>query len=183
MENLAIKIQMKKYSASGFTLIELLVVIAIVGLLASIVSASLNSARAKSRDAKRRSDLVQLRTALELYYNSHGNYPVTTTWYGVDSLHDTTYVQRSGPLGWIPDLAPEAISVLPVDPRSLGLDSAYHYYSTGQDYKLLAFRTVEAACPLPSSDGMYDPMRNASSGNPEYVKCTFAVYTPGAAGW
>ncbi|MCX6731429.1 MAG: prepilin-type N-terminal cleavage/methylation domain-containing protein, partial [Candidatus Parcubacteria bacterium] len=59
----------------GFTLIELLVVISIIGLLSSIVLASLNSARAKARDAKRMSDLHQLQLALELYYNQYGQYP------------------------------------------------------------------------------------------------------------
>ena len=59
----------------GFTLIELLVVIAIIGLLSSIVLASLNTARAKARDAKRMEDLAQIRTALELYYSDHGYYP------------------------------------------------------------------------------------------------------------
>lgn len=168
----------------GFTLIELLVVIAIIGLLGSIVLASLNSARAKSRDAKRRSDLAQLRIALELYYSNHGNYPVTTTWYGVTSMHDFTYVQLSGPLGWIPNLAPEAIPVLPKDPRDFGIDTGYLYLSLdGKDFKLLAFQTTESICPIPPSDGMYDPVRNPGTAWGPKVPCTFAVYTSGAAGW
>jgi prepilin-type N-terminal cleavage/methylation domain-containing protein len=61
----------------GFTLIELLVVIAIIGILSSVVLASLNSARQKSRDAKRVSDIKQLQLALELYFDSNGSYPVT----------------------------------------------------------------------------------------------------------
>jgi prepilin-type N-terminal cleavage/methylation domain-containing protein len=59
----------------GFTLIELLVVIAIIGLLASVVLLSLNSARARSRDARRVADIAQLRSALELYLNDNGTYP------------------------------------------------------------------------------------------------------------
>ncbi len=61
----------------GFTLIELLVVIAIIGLLASVVLLSLNSARARSRDARRVADIAQLRSALELYLNDNGTYPST----------------------------------------------------------------------------------------------------------
>lgn len=59
----------------GFTLIELLVVIAIIGVLASTVLASVNSARIKSRDAKRKADLRQISLALELYYDAYGAYP------------------------------------------------------------------------------------------------------------
>lgn len=59
----------------GFTLIELLVVIAIIGILSSVVLASLNSARRKSRDARRVADIKQLQLALELSYDTNGSYP------------------------------------------------------------------------------------------------------------
>jgi len=61
----------------GFTLIELLVVIAIIGILSSVVLASLNTARSKSRDAKRISDVKQIQLALELYYDQNGSYPTS----------------------------------------------------------------------------------------------------------
>lgn len=63
----------------GFTLIELLVVVAIIGLLASIVLSSLNTARQKGRDARRIADMKEIQTALELYYSDHNAYPVQTT--------------------------------------------------------------------------------------------------------
>jgi general secretion pathway protein G len=62
--------------ALGFTLIELLVVISIIGILATLVSANLNSARSRARDAQRKSDLKNLSTALRLYYNDEAAYPV-----------------------------------------------------------------------------------------------------------
>lgn len=69
----------KNKSRQGFTLIELLVVIAIIGVLASIVLASLNSARRKSRDARRITDLKQIQLALELYFDAQGStYPAAS---------------------------------------------------------------------------------------------------------
>ncbi len=56
-------------------MIELLVVIAIIGILSSVVLASLNSARKKGRDARRIADVKQLQLALELYYDAQGSYP------------------------------------------------------------------------------------------------------------
>jgi general secretion pathway protein G len=63
----------------GFTLIELLVVIAIIGLLSTLAMVALNSARQKSRDAKRVADIKQIQTALELYYNDNFQYPLGVT--------------------------------------------------------------------------------------------------------
>jgi type II secretion system protein G len=63
----------------GFTLIELLVVIAIIGLLSTLAVVALNSARMKARDAKRVSDVKQMQTALELYYNDNNGYPSAVT--------------------------------------------------------------------------------------------------------
>ena len=59
---------MKRYT-KGFTLIELLVVIAIIGILASVVLVSLQSARKKGNDARVISSVNQIRTALETEYN------------------------------------------------------------------------------------------------------------------
>jgi len=66
----------QKNSTRGFTLIELLVVIAIIGILASVVLASLSTSRAAARDANRLAEAKQLQTALELYRNNNNNqYP------------------------------------------------------------------------------------------------------------
>ncbi len=73
--------EIKRKDQKGFTLIELLVVIAIIGLLASVVMMSLGLARAKARDVKRRADLKQIMTAMELYYSDYNTFQVVSSGY------------------------------------------------------------------------------------------------------
>ncbi len=67
---------------AGFTLIELLVVISIIGILSSFAVVSLNNARVKARDAKRKAEMAQTRVALALYYDDYEQYPTCddATW-------------------------------------------------------------------------------------------------------
>ena len=98
----------------AFTLIELLVVIAIIALLSSVVLASLNSARIKARDAARKSDMRQLRIALNAYAFEHGGqYPAVS---GAGNVSDLTV------------LVPTYMPSLPSDSRGQTA-TRYQYYS------------------------------------------------------
>lgn len=59
----------------GFTLIELLVTLSIIGVLAALSLFALNGVREQSRDAKRKADLENIRSALEIYRADCGSYP------------------------------------------------------------------------------------------------------------
>ena len=60
----------------GFTLVELLVVIAIIGVISTIAFLSFNRARQRARDAVRVADMRQISSALAVYFNVFGHYPV-----------------------------------------------------------------------------------------------------------
>ena len=162
----------------GFTLIELLVVISIISLLSSIVLATLNSTRAKARDAVRKSDLLQIKMALDLYYNDHESYPLAypQAWGGVSTgvcNGNAGNGTRSGPTAYIQGLGPY-LPVLPVDPAAPGNCNGYLYTSDGTNYKLLSYNTPES---FPSPGNIfYDPFRPTWS----WMLCSGE---PACSGW
>lgn len=60
---------------SGFTLIELLVTLTIVGILVTIATFGLRQAQQSARDGKRKADLEEIATGLELYRAECNRYP------------------------------------------------------------------------------------------------------------
>jgi type II secretion system protein G len=138
---------LKNKKNKGFTLVELLVVIAIIGVLASIVLASLNIARSKARDAKRKLDLKQTQNALTMYYVSNRAFPVGTSF--------SSWASDWSIPSWPPTInlynglvGGGYMNALPVDPinREGGIgnflgdnaptDQAYYYTSDGSTYVL-----------------------------------------------
>ncbi len=130
-----------KKSQKGFTLIELLVVIAIIGILSSVVLASLNSARRKSRDARRLADLQQIKLASELYFDANQEYPTTG--------------------GWETELAPDFIASVPADP----LGDAYVYVSSSTTSYCLGTTIEDTASVSTSSSNAACDAANGGTEN------------------
>jgi len=120
---------------------ELLVVIAVIGLLASIILVSVNSARKKARDVKRLADLKQIQLAIELYYNQNSYYPKEG-----DGNNG-----KVGEGGGLDTMLSPYMSAVPNDPLGPGDSSYYYYYDgrqtcTGRSYNPIAVlfaRTME----------------------------------------
>ncbi len=134
----------------GFTLIELLVVISIISVLSSMAIVSLNGARMKARDALRKADMSQLRTALALYYDDHNQYPVcSSTWnpsnppyFGATNNCYNTVLTSNISGGTHPILSPMPKDPLnPMNDDTVSLNYLYRYVSSsqGREYLLIYY--------------------------------------------
>lgn len=119
VQSLKFKIQSK-----GFTLIELLVVITIMGILMGILLVSYQGARVSARDGKRKADLEQIRSALQMYHSDLSTYP------------DSNEIVCKGTLS---EGGNTYMTEIPCDPLS-GADYTYKYnLLTEHTYALCAF--------------------------------------------
>lgn len=117
----------------GFTLIELLVVISIIGMLSSVVLASISTARAKARDATRMHNMKQISLAIELYYSKYGNYPEGPGW--CTQISNTTNGWGADFQGQIAEWMPK----VPLDPVYANTYQDYIYWNVNdQSYYLYA---------------------------------------------
>ncbi len=90
----------------GFTLIEILVVATIIAVLTALSIVSYTNINKRSRDTKRKSDIEQLRSALEMYRSDNGFYPNVGSGGWTDAAN----------LG--AGLVPTYIAGIPADPKS-----------------------------------------------------------------
>jgi len=165
-----------EYKGRGFTLIELLVVISIIGIVASIVLASLASARSKSRDVRRLSDMRQIQTAMALYYDDNETYPGPVTSWGEGGCSWDSSGRDTDGDGkyWLEPLSDQGyIATVPVDPLNTGVcgSPSYAYYRYGAGtagcdpsngrFFVLGIRDMEDSDrPHPSSPGWSCPSRD-----------------------
>jgi type II secretion system protein G len=136
----------------GFTLIELLVVIAIIGLLSSVVLASLSTARTKARNIKRVADFKSVSTAMELYRNDHGDYPP----YEHDGAGSSYQGHRNAFTNMTQTLVDESLlSSVPLDPGG----STYMYYNYGAGNAPGAIITVPLEGIAPTTEPPFGSCR------------------------
>jgi prepilin-type N-terminal cleavage/methylation domain-containing protein len=121
----------------GFTLIELLVVLAIIGILASVITLAINSARTKGRDSKRVGDMRQIANAMEQYYTQHGSYPTGT---GSSVAGGTAFDNPAALDGAVEPFVPNYAPIIPTSPLptdgscvQTGLGGNNYWYETELD--------------------------------------------------
>ena len=148
----------------GFTFIEILVSVTIIAVLIAIGVASYASVNRRARDAKRKSDLEQVRSALEQYRADIGSYP-TSGWSLSSSNPD-----------WIDLLTPTYMDNLPVDPKNTGTVPPGAAGAAGPVYAYLS----NASCGLAAGREFILATRLEDGGiqTTQYGTCTYNT-----AGW
>lgn len=153
---------LRKKLSAGFTLIELLVVISIIGLLSSVVLASLNEARMKARDTQRISDLQQIRLALELYRDDNGAYPA-----GANTIFAASYSSSFSAINWdsFGAILSPYISSMPYDPTSnlsviqpITTLLGYTYWSNSGESAYMLMARFETGNNLACNNKDYEPL-------------------------
>lgn len=112
----------------GFTLLELLAVITIIGILATLAVVGITNATRRGRDARRNSDLVNVKQALELYAQDNATYPVSASSIAFSNASPGVLnVLKTG--GYM--------NTIPTDPKNSG-SNVYRYISDagGTNYSL-----------------------------------------------
>lgn len=145
----------------GFTLVELLIIIAIISMLAVFVFINLRGQSAKAYDAKRKTDLYNMRKAVEEYFNDHNAFPPLGT------------NEHCGGTDLVPYLAS-----IPCDPETK-LPYGYFFSRVSDGCRLCAI-LANNADPAITNTGC-DPVRGCGVGS-GYNYCVASGVSPSAIG-
>lgn len=139
----------RKMKKNGFTLTELLVVMAIIAILAGLTLTGYQVARKAARDGRRKSDLEQVRSALEMCRTDTGSYPAGPLYSGNNiTCGVNTYLQ------------------IPNDPSQY----RYYYTTTAAGYVLCAY--------LETGGGSTSCGTNCTVTGGPAVACNYQVIQP-----
>lgn len=117
----------------GFTLIELLVVISVIGILATLIIANFNAARARARDAQRKSDLREIKAGLMMYHNDFEKFPNNS---GSKIAGCGTSGTSACDWGEKWEASIVYMKILPDDPLAPSASYSYEYNATDDDFYL-----------------------------------------------
>lgn len=134
---------MGTYKKKGFSLIELLVAIAVIATVIGLALPNFLGARSRARDTRRKGELNQLKTALQLYYNDYKIFPPA----GNGGVGKINYIAGCGTDG--DTLCPATCSVdfaaggtgcdtvyMTKFPGELGSSMYYYQINSGDDFCL-----------------------------------------------
>lgn len=133
---------------SGFTLIELMIAISIIAIIAAIGSITYSQSQKLARDSRRKEDLKQIASAIQLFNADKKRYPCSGA--GWVTSADSTWISDSNTVGCGgtgTSISPAYASSLPKDP--LGTDTTTPWLTSGYGYWSInaAWGTGTAVCP------------------------------------
>lgn len=163
---------------SGFTLVELLVVIAILGILSTIGLAAFSSTQARGRDAQRKSDLKQIASALEIYYNDYEVYPSSSVNGKMLGCPSTTSTECTWGSSQFTDSKTVYLKTMPKDPAG----NFKYYYRTvksGQGFQLYAEleNSQDVSTCIGGNCGSHNDLPSGVSCG-SGITCNFAITSP-----
>jgi len=157
------------FSSKGFTLVELLVVIIILAVLAMLLLITLDpfAQLDKAKNAQRKQDLTQIRSALDTFYNDNNYYPAIVPFGSTWTVGNTVYMEK-----------------VPQDPDCYTTGNCYYYqtssnpadpnYSATPQWNVLYARYTgkfikvvrpNPNCPLPAICANTSPFNTAAKYN------------------
>lgn len=153
----------------GFTLIELLVVISIIGVLSAVLMANISGIRERARDARRKSDLREIKDALRVYHNDYDDYPTNDSSGLIVGCGD-----GDTPVGcsWGSEFIRKGttyMKTLPADPLSQVASPIYYTYAyiDRDNFNLKAVLDNKSDTDITKSQTLC----NSSTGGTDYYVC------------